>query len=1147
MFINGINFPNEILQAIENDELVVFAGAGVSANPPTSLPDFNKLTEQIASGTGKSLSEDEPCEVLLGHLKSEGIDVNQQAADLLSSQCLKHNKMHQAIIDLFGNTSKVRVVTTNYDHMFEQTMTELERRIPVFNAPALPLGNDMEGIVHVHGNINNPKYMVVTDEDFGKAYLTEGYATRFLEKLFQTYTVLFIGYSYNDTILRYLTRAMARNTGTKKFIMASKDTHNWETLGIVPVYYPEGDFILLRESIEKCGQMSKKGLLEWKHQFEEFSDNPPKDFTIDTEIDYCLLNVSQARVLANCIHGEEWLITLDRKDCFRNLFSNTGELSEFDEIWKMWLINNFVGTNDFLFKKLLIQKDRKMHPDLVDAIRRKVATEADHISDQKLLEYIVFLEPHIKSPFDIALFIEILSNRGLYKACQKLFEKYFDVTFILEKQIFALEESYTYKHRYKGDGSLIQASWDLCKEAFLTECPERWLYLTQNTVCELYDKYQLLKGTDGTKEPFNMVLMDLEDHGDSCKENPIFWLCHIFCYSCKSLEKMRGSFVKEFLILCMQESPTLLRKIGIKALKELETVTPNEKFDILIKNVPIYLYGAKEQIFLLVASIFNEITGDRKNHLIDLIEGRDEDSGGQIGAYEKYNWCVWIKKCCTNNDRINELEKEIRSQNNFTPREHPELDIGPIEVGWMKEESPISQTELLQLEISDVVQYLVEYNEDSFEGPSRHGLLKVFAQCCMDDWQWMVQVAQALVEKQIKNKDVWINLIQAIKESSMSADEIINSLSYLANHLDVVENVIDISIALNNLLHHKFLKDENSGYEEKSLNIVGILWDSRVECTQEYTRLIDAVSNTVLGNVLLSYIYILSYYHCDGLPDNYKTFFDKALNLKGYDREISICVLAGYFNFFCLRDYKWCIEKFNSILQGDTKEAFSAAWEGIIYFSNYLNKNVADIMAGIYLNAVKHLDWLSEEVKSGFIDLYLLLLIYVIEDPCKDYIPMFYMAASESDQKEFATRIEYRLRDADSVFKCKWWNEWLGKHLQNRFQNKPTVLKETEYVVIMNWVLELTENFDEVVDLICGYRMPQKVDFMFLHRLKESELVKRYPHKVIKLLTALLNGNTQFSCNVGDIAIIYKSVSDLSEDEIIAFQEAALKRNIRIE
>ena len=62
------------------------------------------------------------------------------------------------------------------------------------------------GIVHVHGNINNPKYMVVTDEDFGKAYLTEGLCDSIFEKNYlQTYTVLFIGYSYNDTILRYLT------------------------------------------------------------------------------------------------------------------------------------------------------------------------------------------------------------------------------------------------------------------------------------------------------------------------------------------------------------------------------------------------------------------------------------------------------------------------------------------------------------------------------------------------------------------------------------------------------------------------------------------------------------------------------------------------------------------------------------------------------------------------------------------------------------------------------------------------------------------------------------------------------------------------------------------------------------------------------
>ena len=88
---------------------------------------------------------------------------------------------------------------------------------------------------------------------------------------------------------------------------------------------------------------------------------------------------------------------------------------------------------------------------------------------------------------------------------------------------------------------------------------------------------------------------------------------------------------------------------------------------------------------------------------------------------------------------------------------------------------------------------------------------------------------------------------------------------------------------------------------------------------------------------------------------------------------------------------------------------------------------------------------------------------------------------------------------------------------------------------------------NEVVDLICGQRMPQKVDFMFLHPLKESELVNKHPHAVINLLTALLNGTTELPYNVGDIAIIYKLAVGLSKDEIAAFQEAALKRDIRIE
>ena len=149
MYIDEINFPNEIIEAIRNNNLVVFAGAGASVDAPTSLPNFEDLAEKIAEGTGEILEDNDTCEAFLGYLKSKDIDVNKQAAELLSGTCLKHNQTHEAIIDLFVDPSQIRIVTTNYDQMFEQVVESRGLCIPVYNAPALPLGNDVISIIQI--------------------------------------------------------------------------------------------------------------------------------------------------------------------------------------------------------------------------------------------------------------------------------------------------------------------------------------------------------------------------------------------------------------------------------------------------------------------------------------------------------------------------------------------------------------------------------------------------------------------------------------------------------------------------------------------------------------------------------------------------------------------------------------------------------------------------------------------------------------------------------------------------------------------------------------------------------------------------------------------------------------------------------------
>ncbi len=61
MVLNGIEYPNQIIDAIKGDTLVVFAGAGVSFMPPTSLPGFRELAAEIAEHTGKELGQSDLC------------------------------------------------------------------------------------------------------------------------------------------------------------------------------------------------------------------------------------------------------------------------------------------------------------------------------------------------------------------------------------------------------------------------------------------------------------------------------------------------------------------------------------------------------------------------------------------------------------------------------------------------------------------------------------------------------------------------------------------------------------------------------------------------------------------------------------------------------------------------------------------------------------------------------------------------------------------------------------------------------------------------------------------------------------------------------------------------------------------------------
>ena len=145
MKIADIEFPTPLLNALRDGKLVIFAGAGVSRGKPACLPNFESLANKIAKGTGKSLEDAEPDD-FLGKLQDDGVKIHARAAEELSGEYLKATELHWNLLRLYPDAGPVRIVTTNFDLLFEQAAGILKVKPEVFRAPALPLGDQFNGI-----------------------------------------------------------------------------------------------------------------------------------------------------------------------------------------------------------------------------------------------------------------------------------------------------------------------------------------------------------------------------------------------------------------------------------------------------------------------------------------------------------------------------------------------------------------------------------------------------------------------------------------------------------------------------------------------------------------------------------------------------------------------------------------------------------------------------------------------------------------------------------------------------------------------------------------------------------------------------------------------------------------------------------------
>ena len=284
-FTSGPDLPLSVIKAREEDALVIFAGAGVSKF--AGLPLFRGLVQEVYGRLG-----DEPGPLEQQELNNEAYDrvltllekrygaksIREAVRLSLAEPGNPDLSVHRALLQLSTSTSGVlRLVTTNFDTLFRAASPEA----PWCAAPLLPVpkAHKLQEIVYLHGWLGNGRDplgtdLVLTSADFGLAYLTEQWASRFLTGLFQNFSVLFVGYGLNDPVMKYLVDALAAD---RRMGQTVRDTYalvgslperkesteaEWRASGVIPIVYDKRNgHSELKEVVLEWAKIWRDGLL----------------------------------------------------------------------------------------------------------------------------------------------------------------------------------------------------------------------------------------------------------------------------------------------------------------------------------------------------------------------------------------------------------------------------------------------------------------------------------------------------------------------------------------------------------------------------------------------------------------------------------------------------------------------------------------------------------------------------------------------------------------------------------------------------------------------------------------------------------------------------------------------------------------------
>lgn len=730
--IDDVAIPDELIEAASDGSLVLFVGAGVSLNEPSGLPLFGGLAEQLAQLQGEIFDDSLPPDAFVGRLCDAAPVVREQARAIISAPSSRPNSGHRAIVRLAAASAAFRIVTTNYDEHLDTAAADAGIHPgDVYHGPAVPLGRDFTGVVYLHGKVSRPaSEMVLTDVDFGRAYLTDGWARSFVQDLFMHRTVLFVGYSHGDSVMKYLARGLPPTTSRFALTEIPGDP-KWKDLGITPVSYPEKDeHAALTAVLDAWARRLEMGHLDHRDRVRDIVRSPPPKHPVDADyISHAITTPTGVRAFAEAARGEEWLRWAEEQDIFKELF--TGGLCSREEsrVLGSWYVDSYVSDPDA--SELAFATLSRLGPIVCEDLMRDLGhaayflgKKAPELARKWTIVIACALRTHSGGSAEMwPSGNGVISGQAALAHLRRATRPYLQLS---EERPWFLAEASTETVRIKGNiawsgtQSEVEQLWDAVRDE-LADHSTAVLQIFEQSLRDAHDIASIFNGeVHGNVWSFRRSA--IEPHSQDGFRD----------YESTLIDGLRdaGTLIqasdRSLSARWRSDGHALFRRLGIHLLTEDPDLESGQKLHLLLEGRHLFDHHLKHETYRLLAAIAKNLdTSDRKMLLESIIEGPPAFKDDAV-LHQRvvFDLIEWLSRNVTDWNELESALVKIRAERpNIGIRKNPDFDYW-MESGTWGGALPFAVEEFIELVDrkgpTEAIRQLEsqDYGERNFEDPS---------------------------------------------------------------------------------------------------------------------------------------------------------------------------------------------------------------------------------------------------------------------------------------------------------------------------------------------------------------------------------------------------------------------------------------------